>query len=549
VKSTHNTRGRSSAWLICALAAAAGGTADVACAQLNESQVLVLYDSRIPDSLSIAEFYAGSTRVPGGIGNRSGMHPTVRVADLAQMPGAGVVPNPGTISYPNFVSKFRDPLRTYLAATNLTNTIRCIVLTRGLPHRVQDINHPNPNVGDQPGSAASLLNAGNATYASLDSELTFLWQNLNAGEANGLGDSKADGGIINPYFKSVQPMSAYSTQNIRANKTILQGAPFNGIIWRWFPTNATGLTGGDMYLVCRLDGNSVADVIASVERSHNLAIDLDTSLMILDESASDGVQNTSDSDNELDNDGPVQYTNNGDDYEQTRDLLISDGRFLASNIKYDRWATASGFLVGPLLNFGGGTVVNGKVLLLATYGANHSGVPGTPGSSGTQYPFSFTYHPGAVFNTIESYNGRSFGGIGIGPIPQAQVADFLQAGGTFGIGNVWEPFSFSVPDNVLIVRNFYLGSLTWAEAAWSSIPMVSWQQVVVGDPLARVRRTREDINGDEGTDLEDLYSWFAPASRPRDLNRDGRVDRVDAETLRNSIRGPESGNMRPVGGR
>ena len=62
-------------------------TSAAARAQLRESQVLVVYDSRIPDSLNVAEYYAGSTRVPGGLGNRSGMHPTVKTVDLSQLPG------------------------------------------------------------------------------------------------------------------------------------------------------------------------------------------------------------------------------------------------------------------------------------------------------------------------------------------------------------------------------------------------------------------------------------------------------------------------------
>jgi hypothetical protein len=529
--------------LMCALGAVLA--TGVARADLRESQVLVVYDSRVPDSLAVAEYYAGSQRVPLGVGTRTGVHPDVMVVNLAELPSAGTGPLPATISYADFVSRLRDPLRATMTARALATSVRCILLTKGLPHRIQDINPSSPNVGDQPNQAAALLTAGNLTYASVDSELTLLWQNLNTTELGGSADSKADGGIVNPYFKSSQTISGYSTANIMATKGWATVPGNSGILWRNVGSGVPLLTPGDIYLVCRLDGNSVTDTINEIDRARNLAIDVDRGVMVLDESASDGVQNISDTDGEFDNDGPVLYTNAGDDYEQTRDLLLSDGRFLPANVKYDRWSTADGFLVGPRINFGGGTVVNGELLLLGTYGANHSGVPGTPGNAGTQYPFSFNYLPGATFNTIESFNGRSFGGIGVGPTPQGQLADFIQAGGTFGIGNVWEPFSYSVPDNLAIVRNFYLGTLTWAEAAYTSIPVLSWQQIVVGDPLAKVRRVKEDINGDEQNDQEDLYAWFAPAARPRDLNRDGQINRTDVELLRNAVRGAESGNMRP----
>jgi hypothetical protein len=541
---TPRSRGRRSPGLLLCVAAAISATV-AARADLTGPQVLVVYDSRVPDSVTVAEYYAGSELVPGTAGGRLGKHAGLNVVDLARLPGAGGAALAPTISYPEYLSRVRDPLRAYLNSSGLTQRIRCLVLTKGLPHRIQDINHSNPNVGDQPQAAATLLTAGNATYAAVDSELTLLWQNLNAGEGNGGADSKADGAIVNPYFKASQTITGYSTANITTAKTFLTVPGNTGILWRNGATGASTLSPGDIYLVCRLDGHSVAEVRAEIDRAQNLAVDVDTGVIVLDESASDGVQNISDADNEFDNDGPVIFTNGGDDYEQSRDQITGDGRIAPANLKYDRWATSGGFLVGPLIDFGGGTVVHGPVLLLATYGANHSGVPGTPGNAGTQYPFSFNYATGAAFNTIESYNGRSFGGIGVGPTPQGQLADFIQAGGTFGIGNVWEPFSFSVGDNAPLMRNFYLGSMTWAEAAYGALPVLSWQQIVVGDPLAKVRRTKEDVNADGVTGLEDMYAWFTVAGGARDLNRDAQINRTDVELLRNSVRGMESGNMRP----
>lgn len=538
---TDNPRRRVLASLVCAVGALAA--AGVARADLQETQVLVLYDARVPASVAVAEYYAGSGNVPGGTGNLAGVHPGVRAVNVASLPGAGTTPMAATISYADFIAKLRDPLRNYLDSTGLTQRVRCLVMTKGLPHRIQDLG-PNPNAGDQPAQAAALINAGNLTYASVDSELTLLWQNLNATELGNGADSKADGGVVNPYFKSSQTVTAYSSANITAAKSLLTVPGNIGILWRSLPSGPTGVTPGDIYLVCRLDGNSVVDVLGDIDRAQNIAIDLDHSVMLLDESGSNGIQNISDTDGELDNDGPVTYTNAGDDYEQTRDLALSDGRFAPTNIKYNPSGGANQFYVGPRLDFGGGIVEGGDVVLLASYGNNHSG---TPGNAGTQNPKSFFYAQGATFNTIESYNGRSFGGIGVGAVPQGQLADFVGAGGTFGIGNVWEPFSFSVPDNLAIVRNFYLGSLTWGEAAYTALPLLSWQQIVVGDPLARVRRVQEDINGDARTDVDDLYAWYAPTGQRRDLNHDGQINGTDVDLLRGSVRGNESGNMRVVG--
>lgn len=67
---------------------------------------------------------------------------------------------------------------------------------------------------------------------------------------------------------------------------------------------------------------------------------------------------------------------------------------------------------------------------------------------------------------------------------QGQLAEWIAIGGTFGIGNAYEPFTFSLAENDLYLQNFLFNNLSWAEAAWSSIPYMSWQQIVIGDPLA-----------------------------------------------------------------
>ena len=65
------------------------GLAGTASAQLGPGQVLLVYDSRSSDSKLVAEYYAGSSRVPGGAGGVKGKYP-VYVLDLATT-GAAVV--------------------------------------------------------------------------------------------------------------------------------------------------------------------------------------------------------------------------------------------------------------------------------------------------------------------------------------------------------------------------------------------------------------------------------------------------------------------------
>jgi len=201
--------------------------------------------------------------------------------------------------------------------------------------------------------------------------------------------------------------------------------------------------------------------------------------------------------------------------------------------------------VGPRINYQGmGALISGPVALLGTYGSNHAGsFPMTAGgqSAATTFADSFNYAPGAIFNTIESYNGRDFGGVGGHPgIPQEQCADFISAGGTFAIGHAWEPLADTIPDNEFLATNYILGNLCWAEAAWTSIPCLSWMHVVIGDPLARPIRTSEDANGDGRMTITDLYAWQVT---PTDINRSGGIDLVDKRHVLNSLRFHERWEM------
>lgn len=503
-------------------------------AQLKPEEVLVVYDSRILDCRPVAEYYAGSAKVPGGAGGMAGIHPGVNAVNLATLGVPALAM--GDTTYAEFVARLRDPLRAHLTATGLTTNVRSIVLCKGLPHRIQDTD--NAAVGDNPPLAETEFLAGDYNCASVDSELTLLWQNLNAGEAGGGGDSKADGIILNPYARATLPITAFTSANIMVAKAFSQVESPAGLIW----SGATGagaaqLTPGDMYLVCRLDGRSVLDVRAMIDRAQTLVVNPDTAVFVLDESNSNAVADAAETD-ELDNQGPPELRL-GDDYEQTRDLLIADRRYLAANIRYNALGGNANFLVGPRIEFDGlGIVIRGPVLLLATEGANHSIIQNTPPTPmmGSQYPRSFKYARGAVFNSIESANGRDFGGIGPN-FGQAQAADFLAAGGTFAVANVWEPFTWTIPDNLPIARSFFLGGLSWAEAAYAALPALSFHQIVLGDPLARVIRTSEDINGDGTLNVDDLYAWQAT---PRDLNHDGIANAVDRLILETAVRGSEN---------
>ncbi len=492
---------------------------------LNGSQVLVVYDSTTGDSILVAEHYAGSAKVPGGLGNVPGAHPDVHVLDLDTASVAAQV------SYGQYISRFRDPIRDHLSASGLEEQIRCLVLCKGVAHRIRDTD--STGAGDNPTTSFNQFDAGDATYASVDSELTLLWQDLDAGENGNTGDSKSDGVILNPYHQADRGIGAWSSRAITDPK-LFQVFSSLGQYWRTIGgLAAVRIRPGDMLLVCRLDGHTVDDVRGMIDRAQDLTIDLGAVTWVLDESDRGGA------DPNLDDDG-LSLFNTGPDFERTEAALLTDDRVTSGNVAYNDANGAAGFSVGPLLGFDGeGLLIPGDVILLAHEGANHltphpgAGAGADPAAT-TLYAESFNYAPGACFNSIESFNGRAFAGLG--DLGQEQAADFIGAGGTFAIASVYEPFTIALPDNEFIVRNFYLGTLTWGEAAYTALPFLSWTQIVLGDPLARVTRTSEDLDADGRVTIDDLIAW---TDAPVDVDGDGVADESDRALLESVVRANE----------
>jgi hypothetical protein len=527
---------------VIAMVSAAGVAllATAAQAQLREDEVLVVFDSRITDSLDVAAYYAGSVKVPGSPGSPAGLRRGVNVLDLATT--GALVTTPGDITYANFISRLRDPIRTHLTTTGLVRQVRAIVTTKGLPHRILDTDAGN--VGDNPGAFVSEITANDPTCAAVEAELALLFQDLSSGEAGAGNDSRADGLIINPYWKISRGISTFTSSAITNPKTFT--ATGIGPVWTLGGIGVTRLTAGDVLIVSRIDGPTVADVRAMLDRATRVYYNASTHAVVLDESDSDQVANPG-ANSELDNsNGAFPALRDADDYEISRDELIADTRFLAAFTRYNGLSGGTEFLGGPRIAWQppGPIIVSGRVALIASAGANHTGRPrdlATGTLADTFYATTFNMSDGAIFNSIESYNGRDFGGLGqLAFAQQQQASTFIAAGGTFAIANVWEPLADTIPDNRYLLRNFVRGNLSWGEAALSSIPALSWMQMIVGDPLARPQRSSEDLDTNLRVDESDLYAWeLAPA----DVNRSGTADATDRAFVIQSVRSFERAGM------
>ncbi|MBC2600862.1 hypothetical protein [Puniceicoccus vermicola] len=435
---------------------------------LDPEQVLVVYNSQNGDSQEVADYYAEA---------RKG----VKKLDLNDESLL-----PGTISYADFISKIRTPIRTYLNGNvdengdGLAELICVIVLTKGLPHRIQQIAPNSPNLGDNPEASSTAYNNGNITYASVDSELTLLQFDLEEGEAGGSSDSPADRAIYNPYYRGTTPFGNFDRSEIVSGDRYFEPEAVGYNWWlgmiqssnpgqpQYVPFDA-----GHLYLTARLDAETVSDVKAMIDRAASVVIRKQTDAILLDADS-----RTVDSEGK---DVRLQYIYDPviddlvDDYGNVESLFAADW----DQLQFDH---SNKFFRGAIdtISFSGTeVVVTGPVAHLNSYGVNHNG--------GGERKYLSSYEgqliPGASFAAYESYGAAGLAGVTLA-VNQAQVTEWIAAGGTFATGPVWEPFNIGISRSEVFLNAFYEEGLTYVEAAWSSIMQLSWQSVVIGDPLA-----------------------------------------------------------------
>lgn len=109
---------------------------------------------------------------------------------------------------------------------------------------------------------------------------------------------------------------------------------------------------------------------------------------------------------------------------------------------------------------------------------------------------NFRWLPGAIATEFVSTNARTFTRpprnwtIGTWDAkntwffgsPQSMTADYLTEGASASTGHVDEPFLAATPRPEILLPAYYKGR-TLAESYYLSIPYLSWQNVVIGDPL------------------------------------------------------------------
>jgi len=103
----------------------------------------------------------------------------------------------------------------------------------------------------------------------------------------------------------------------------------------------------------------------------------------------------------------------------------------------------------------------------------------TTNASGALASPSFRFQPGAIACHLHSFSGAA-----LRSPDRHWVGPLLKQGAAAALGNVFEPYlSLTVHFDVLNQR--LLEGYTLAEAAWNATPVLSWMNVVCGDPLYR----------------------------------------------------------------
>jgi uncharacterized protein (TIGR03790 family) len=143
-------------------------------------------------------------------------------------------------------------------------------------------------------------------------------------------------------------------------------------------------------------------------------------------------------------------------------------------------------------------------------------------------PLTVPFTPGSIAATIGSTDAASFQVSDRGPRPLA--GELVRAGAT-GVGaNTAEPYLAStLRPQVLFPA--YLGGLPLAEAFYRALPHLSWQSVIIGDPLVRPFGTSRPL-----TELEappDATTGLSPIFAARRLEAlAADIPRVGPDELR-----------------
>lgn len=355
------------------LAAIAPATASAQSAQ----NVLLVINEQSPDSIRVGDHYVRARSIPA--------------SNIVRIKTAAIE----SIGRNVFEQAIENPIAEWIGARLLHDQILFIVLTKGIPIRID-------GSGGETG-----------TMASVDSELTLLYRKMSGRPV------LPQGRTANPYFLGERPI-AQAPRFTRLDR--------------------------DIYLVTRLDGFTADDAIGLIDR---------------------GIK-------------PVR-----------EGRIVLDQKATAVDRGGDMWLEDAGRRISEAGHAG-------RVLLETTraLAATKDRVFGYF-SWGSNDPANqlrdvgFPFAPGAIGGMYVSTDGRTFreppatwkpAPAGSTTGGQSLAADLIRSGITGVAAHVAEPYLDAIV-RPQVLFPAYLSGFTLAESFYLAMPFLSWQNIVIGDPL------------------------------------------------------------------
>jgi uncharacterized protein (TIGR03790 family) len=147
---------------------------------------------------------------------------------------------------------------------------------------------------------------------------------------------------------------------------------------------------------------------------------------------------------------------------------------------------------------------------------------------------NFLFRPGAIAVHIHSFSAEQ-----LTDSHKNWCAPLLTRGATATLGNVYEPY-LSLSHHLDIFHDRLLKGWTLAEASWASMPVCSWQAVVIGDPLYRpfLRLDGTGTQRDQDRDFRAIRAAYREWPNDPNLRREklsAAADKLSSGTLAEAL--------------
>lgn len=350
-------------------------------------------------------------------------------------------------AYKYFYEYMAAPIKEHLVNNDLIETIRYIVLCKGVPFKVQ--------AGADSGSVICnvsvdglLCMLGTDNYDILLDSIYTKYRRYAVSSTNYCRTCQLQ--ITNPYYNA--------DPNLNMNNRFEGGV---------FTRNWNGHTIKLDYLVSHLDGISYEMVTGMIDLSAQ-AINSDNYDWFIDADPS-----------------PCAGGN----------IMVSFANLAASRLNsigfsnyfFDTTEDTVTYHSKPVMSYSS----NGTHTSLSTYPNNCQDMAFPPDY--IQSVLNFDYSPGAIFNTAESYNAELMSSISRRPgAEMGQVVEFFLMGGTLAVGHAYEPFTLGVIQNGIMFPSYQVG-YSFIDAVWMGMQYLAWQNVVVGDPLTTIAWGKQQL--------------------------------------------------------